>query len=485
MTTQSLDDHASKENSASHTNPDAQETPLKTESSSPDRASAQTVHAQADAAPAPDWWQRYLRRLLWGGIFGMTAVASAALGASVALIMPLPERFTPRTNVAGLADLWESGFRYQVSRPVNILVMGVDENIGAAPSPNAVFEGRTDTLLLVRVDPQNGRVNILSIPRDSRVQIPDYGTDKINQANVEGGPELVAQTISHNFGNVPIDRYVRVSTGAFRELVDLVGGLELNVPKRMEYEDRTQDLFIDLYPGWQTLNGEQAEQFARFRGDERGDIGRVQRQQMLLKAMRDRLTQPTVIPKLPQAVQILQRYIDTNLSLEEMLALANFALDLQAEDLNMVMLPGSFSSAADYRASYWLPDWETGAQIMSNYFDANGIATLADNDAKPITRLRIAVQNASRESEVAVEVAQFLQEQGFYNVYVIEDWSQPMNQTEVIAQRGDVQSAEILQSVLNVGRTTVDSTGDLQSDITLRIGDDWVDQARQPDEPLN
>lgn len=393
------------------------------------------------------------------------------------LTLPLPgSSSAPSHSVpATLADLWQSGFRYKVTRPINVLFMGIDEVPGAADNSSEIFTGRTDTLLLVHIDPDSQSANVLSIPRDTRVQIPEYGTDKINQANVEGGPELVAQTIRHSLGTVPVDRYVRVSTGAFRELVDLVGGVEVFVPKRMVYDDNSQNLHIDLYPGWQTLNGDQAEQFARFRKDAYGDIGRVQRQQMLLKALRERLTSPAVIPKLPQVLQIMQRYVDTNLTPEEMLALANFALGMQTNDLKMVMLPGRFSSTSEYTASYWLADWDAGTRIMQDFFgtDTDSVAVLTDSSSNSVSNLRIAIQNASGSPHVASEVAQYLQEQGFHNVYLMTDWPGIERQSHVIAQRGDLASAGIVQSVLGVGRVAADSTGDLQSDITVRVGEDW------------
>lgn len=432
----------------------------------------------ASAPQPPSAWGRIGKVSLWGSLFGGTAIASALLGASLALSLPLPGRSVPQTQGNGLGELWQTGFRYQVTRPVNLLLMGIDEVPNVPEDSPEIFSGRTDTLLLVRVDPESPAVNVMSIPRDTRVRIPGYGTAKINHANVEGGPELVAQTLSYNLGTVPVDRYVRVSTGAFREIVDLVGGVEVYVPKRMVYEDQTQGLYIDLYPGWQTLNGDQAEQFARFRKDETGDIGRVQRQQMLLKALRQRLTSPAVIPKLPQIIRVLQRYIDTNLSLEEMLALATFALDLQTDDLHMVMLPGRFSEVTEYNASYWLADWDKSAQIMQNFFQVENVATLADHEAQVPAELSIAVQNASGAADAAEQVARSLRDQGFYNVYVTPDWPAVEAMTQIIAQRGDLQSARTLESVLATGRVVADSTGDLQSDITVRVGQDW--QAQDP-----
>lgn len=431
----------------------------------------------APASPQPRLARRLVTSLLWGGLFVGTAAASALVGAAIALTVPLPDFLGGETNrAASFGDLWQAGFRYQVTRPVNILVMGIDEVPNAQPNSEATFAGRTDTLLLVRVDAEAGTLNVMSIPRDTRVQIPGFGLDKINQANVLGGPELVAQTVAYNLGNIQIDRYVRINTSAFREMVDLVGGIEVNVPTRMEYTDRTQGLYIDLYPGWQTLNGDQAEQFARYRKDS-GDIGRVQRQQMLLKALRERLTNPTVIPKLPQALRVLQRYVDTNLTLEEMLAIANFGLEIESNQLQMVMLPGRFSTPAEFNASYWLPNWEASATVMQSFFQAEGVSIYADNSqASYVADLSIAVQNASGEPDQAASVARYLRENGFENVYVIDDLSTTMARTEVVAQRGDVDSARMVESLLGVGLALSESTGDLNSDITIRVGQDWVEQ---------
>lgn len=439
-----------------------------------------TMEPLPDSSQRPRGVGRVVTSLLWGGLFVGTAITSGLLGATVALTVPLPSflggEASPPTS---LGDLWQAGFRYRVSRPVNILVMGIDVVPEAMPNSDEVFAGRTDTLLLVRVDAEAGTLNVMSIPRDTRVQIPGFGMDKINQANVLGGPELVAQTIGYNLGNIQVDRYVRINTTAFREMVDLVGGIEVNVPKRMEYTDRTQGLFIDLYPGWQTLNGDQAEQFARYR-HESGDIGRVQRQQMLLKALRERLTNPTVIPKLPQAIRVAQRYVDTNLTLEEMLAIANFGLEIESNQLQMVMLPGRFSTPAEFTASYWLPNWESSATIMQTFFQADEVGVYADNSqGRYVADLAIAVQNASSDPDQATSVARYLRENGFNNVYVIGDWPTSVSRTEIVAQRGDVESAHMVESLLGVGHALSESTGDLNSDITIRVGQDWGDRAGQ------
>lgn len=431
--------------------------------------------------------RKLMRGTFWAAMFGSTALVTAGLGAIAVLTFPLPPQVRGETVAPPLADLWRSGFRYQVSRPVNILIMGLDEARDVSGAKPTDLVGRTDTMLLVRVNPEEKSVNIMSIPRDTRVEIPGHGMDKINQANFDGGAELAAQTVMQNFDNVKIDRYVRVSTVAFKEIVDLVGGVEVMVPNPMKYEDKTQGLKIDLEPGLQTLNGDQSEQFARFRQDEYGDIGRVQRQQTLLKALRQRMTNPTVITKLPQIVRVLQTYVDTNLTTEEMLALGGFGLNLDRhEDLHMVMLPGRFSSPEEYTASYWISDQAASSDLMRTYFDAKPSDLVTDvspgsNYYNPpsqsaLSTLKIAVQNATDDQYASASMAKHLRDLGFDNVYIVRDWSDIERETSVVAQRGDIGSARSLKDAINLGQIEYDSTGDIDSDLTIRVGEDWLKQ---------
>ena len=244
------------------------------------------------------------KRLFWSFAFVLTTTVSASIGATLALLAPVGPPSTSDAQNISLNNLWQKGLQYKISRPVNILVMGIDRVPGVTGNSPEVFDGRSDTMLLLRVDPKTNTVSMLSIPRDTQVEIPEIGITKINQANASGGPALTARVVSRHLNNVPIDRYVRVSTDAFREIVDLLGGVDVFVPTPMFYEDQTQKLRIDLAQGWQTLDGEQAEGFARFRNDGYGDIGRVQRQQALIKALRDRLTSPSVLPRLPKQFEL-------------------------------------------------------------------------------------------------------------------------------------------------------------------------------------
>jgi hypothetical protein len=232
----------------------------------------------------------------------------------------------------------------------------------------------------------------------------------------------------------------------------------------------------------QLLNGDQAEQFARFRHDEYGDIGRVQRQQILLQALRQKLANPSIIPKIPQLMTLVQNYVDTNLSSEELLAILGFALDLDGEQIRMVMLPGRASTPGEFVASYWLPDVEAQNRILAEQF--NQASLLADANIDTLSDMlnrqpRIAIQNASGQPDQARHMADYLISLGFADVYVVEDWSGVLTTTHIIAQRGDRDAVVALINQLQFGEIEATSTGAIESDITLRLGQDSIQFLRQ------
>jgi polyisoprenyl-teichoic acid--peptidoglycan teichoic acid transferase len=408
-----------------------------------------------------------------------TAVTAATVGSVLAVTIPMPGAVSPQEGQKLLGNLVQNGFQYQVSRPVTVLIMGVDRvsdaTNNAAVDKEAIFTGRSDTMLLVRIDPAAKTVNMLSIPRDTQTEVPGIGLTKINQANASGGPLLAREAVSKTLNGVEIDRYVRVSTEAFRELVNQLGGVRIYVPKPMQYEDKTQKLKIDLQPGWQNLNGEQAEQFARFRKDNFGDIGRVQRQQALLKALKEQVSNPLMIARMPGVVRSMQQYIDTNLTFEETLALLNIGLKLEQKDFKMVLLPGRFSGADEFKGSYWLMDNSGRDRVMQEYFQQSAVTAELENSSGETNQseMRIAIQNATTDPTAAEQLAAYLARQGYNNTFVTEPWSDNQKQTEVIVQGGQMKAAKALQESLKIGNIEANSTGDLESDLTIRVGDDW------------
>jgi LCP family protein required for cell wall assembly len=418
-------------------------------------------------------------------IFGLfflvfTAAISAAIGAITALLAPVEPPVISRVlDATGFNYTSSNRSGYRLSRPVNILILGIDRVPEAAVNSPKIFEGRSDTILLLHLDPRDKSISLLSVPRDTQVEVPGIPFSKISEANARGGAALATRLVSSMLNNTKIERYVRVSSSAFRELVDLLGGVEVFVPRAMSYTDTAQKLTINLAQGWQTLNGEQAEQFARFRNDGLGDIGRIQRQQSLIQAIRNRLASPSVLVRLPQIVRLMQKYVDTNLNYEEILTLANFGLQLERDTFKMVMLPGSSSSKQGDLRSYWILDAVAVDRIITQYLNP-GVPDLAQgrirNPSESVLpkNLKIAVQNASSKPTTAKTVAEFLRKQGFFNVSVVQDSPQKERQSQIIVQQGDLGAANLLQKALGGGKIEASSTGEINSDLTLRVGEDWV-----------
>ena len=366
--------------------------------------------------------------------------------------------------------LWSNISQYQLRKPMNILVLGVEPVPGTVAGSPESFAGNSDTMLMVRVNPQNKTIRVLSIPKGTMISIPERGLNKVSQANASGGPVLAARVVSRSLSNAPIHRYIRISTTGMQQLVDQLGGVEVFVPKPMQYKDSAQKLSINLVSGWQTLNGEQAQQYVRFREEGSGDLERVQRQQTMLLALRERLWSPKVLPRLPQLTRVMRKYFDTNLKLEEMMALVNFTLKVERDNFQMALLPGIFSSLSADPDSYWL-NLNGQGNLLANYTGVN-LASLRQNN-KPITSLKIAVQNTDNRPQQTQKVIETLKQQGFKKVYTVPNWPDKRAKSEIIVQKGNKQAAEELQKILGINHIDVSATGDIKSDLTIRIGEDW------------
>jgi len=190
----------------------------------------------------------------------------------------------------------------------------------------------TDTIFTLKVQP--GSTTITQIPRDSYINPDGFGAMKINGLLTRGGPEAVERELTRLM-NRPVRHHVVVSLQTLPLLANLLGGIEVDVPKRLYYVDRSQDLVIDLQPGRQVLSGKALEGFLRWRNDGRGDFGRLERQQLALKGLVERLRQPQHVVRIPLLLSVARTQIQTDLNLLQMGALltAVMTTDLNTERL--------------------------------------------------------------------------------------------------------------------------------------------------------
>jgi len=238
----------------------------------------------------------------------------------------------------------------KLNQPINILLIGLDD--GDPDNPDG--PRRSDTMMVASIDADNKTVNLLSIPRDSRVIIPGYsGYDKITHAYFYGGSDLAIHTVT-DFLHIPIHYYVALEWQSFIKVVDILGGVNLNVEHDMNYDDPYEKLSIHLAKGNQHLSGEKAGEYVRYRHDELGDIGRVERQQNFLKALNSQMLQSGTILKLPTLITTISNYVHTDMSIGTLAKVATIMRNMNADSLHTEMIPGDFATIGD--VSYWSPD---------------------------------------------------------------------------------------------------------------------------------
>ena len=253
---------------------------------------------------------------------------------------------------AAAAAAWPAATPAQTfgSSRILVLVMGADRDYGTK-GERVDSAGRSDTMILADLDLKGGKAHLISIPRDTEAEIPGRGPHKINAAYAYGGADLSRRTVENLIG-VKVDHTVAVDLDAFREAVDAIGGVDVNVDKPLKYTDHWANLRIDIPAGPNHLDGEHAMQFVRFRHDAMADIGRVKRQQDFMRALRQAMKKPSAITAWPGVVQAVASHTETDLTPAQMIALGRFTKSLPEGALTTETLPGAF------HRSGWRPDKE-------------------------------------------------------------------------------------------------------------------------------
>jgi polyisoprenyl-teichoic acid--peptidoglycan teichoic acid transferase len=238
---------------------------------------------------------------------------------------------------------------------INILVVGVD----AGDFKNNTYRsgaGRTDTIMIFSINQQSNKVSLISIPRDTYVDIPGRGKDKINHAYAFGGMDLSIKTISQFLG-IPINHYAKINFDAFTKIVDGLGGVTVDVTEDVRsYTDNR----IKVAKGRQKLDGNNAFEYIQTR---EGDISRVQRQQKFVKALADQAISVSSIAKLPGILDNISSSVQTDMSPKEMLELAMNMRSMSPGNMKNEIIPGQAGMLKG--VSYWFPDEVASKEIVN------------------------------------------------------------------------------------------------------------------------
>lgn len=375
--------------------------------------------------------------------------------------------------------------------PITILLLGADLSAGDGTS-------RTDTIMLVNIDPQTKSARILSIPRDVKVVIPGYGIDKINAAfalgdfnKVQGGGAgLMIRTIEANFG-IPIHAFVQIDFNGFIQMIDTVGGIYLDVPYPILDSSYPAENFnyqrIHFSPGWQHLDGEDALVYARTRHQD-GDTSRSTRQQQVLLALRDQHLSADLITQLPKLIGDFGDTVRTDISISDAIRLAQLAMEVPRENIQQLRIDGAVQDEISENGIYYLNvTWPVMEELLS---DLVGYEVSSPGAAfmNPDYEARILIINGTRNKGLAGRVGTVLEYNGFWNISVdtAEDVGNHKT-SEIIDVRGNLGTSALVSELISVGQDTIIWSDDAEDraredgfsgyDIIVILGNDAWDPA--------
>jgi LCP family protein required for cell wall assembly len=389
-------------------------------------------------------------------------------------------------------DPWDGASR------VTLLLMGLDYNdwrAGEGPP-------RTDTMILLTIDPLSNTAGMLSIPRDLWVSIPGFEYGKINTAYQlgesfkvpGGGPALVMSTVEHLIG-VPIQYYAQVDFNVFVQFVDEIHGVKLNVPEEIYvdiYDDDKGKIRID--PGVQVLPGAHALAYARARNTEGADFDRAQRQQQVIMAIRDRVLEPKLLAELiPNAPTLYSQFssgINTNLTLDEVMKLGWLAMQIPQNQIYKGIIGEkqiAFGKSPDgLDVLKPLPDQ---IRILRDeiFAPSGSISPMIASDADPQTLMgeeaaKIVILNGTFTTGLASRTSEYLQGLGANVIGTNDASNKPYTYTTILDHTGNPYTMQYLVELMNISKFKVHSryAPDSEADVTVIVGNDWAGNNPMP-----
>ncbi len=372
-----------------------------------------------------------------------------------------------------------------------IAVFGVDKD-----------ETRTDVILVVNFNSLTNKVKVISIPRDTKVTWSERQRSKYKQ--LTGNSISVSKLnemssygqIYNNPGNirdftineiqniltVPIDNYVIVNIEAFNKIVDAIGGVEVDVPQRMYYQDTSQALYIDLQPGPQTLYGKDAEGLVRYRyGYAEGDVGRIRTQQVFLEAFAKKVMSPAILNNLPSIITSLFTDVKTDVALTEVFDYLTLLNDFELDNLEFHTLPGE---GADYEGpSYFYVDQEELSSLIIDVFcdttvageqsEATSGSASTEESMVPVIDQGVSIEiyNATDAKGLAGTLKDTLQKKG-YNVARIDNYEEGTISESVIYAKDETKARQFLEYTESA---EIIQDSSIETDIKIIIGEDLAD----------
>ncbi|ENJ9655861.1 LCP family protein [Clostridium botulinum] len=376
------------------------------------------------------------------------------------------------TNNSKLGEGKINTKKAEAGEPVNILVMGVD--IGDPGSKEASDPKRTDTMLVVNYNPKTKNINMVSVPRDTRVTMNGKKI-KINSAHAINGVNGSISAVENLLG-IEINNYAKIDYEGFRKVIDAIGGVEMDITRNMNYDDPSQNLHIHFQKGTTVhLDGKKAEEFFRWRknnngtGFADGDLGRIENQHKFISKVVEKVKSPSIIPKIPNILSTIPDYVETDMSPEEIIKYGYAVTKGDKSSINMITLQGEAKYIGN--VSYFIYDREKNRDIVYT-LKAGGTSQKDNNTEIDKSELKIKVLNGTKVNGLAADCERKLKEMGYSNI--VTGNGERRDFTKVRLKKDSSISTGEIENYLNIPNIEKNIQSDENFDIIILLGKDFA-----------
>lgn len=354
--------------------------------------------------------------------------------------------------------------------PVNILLMGVD--IGTPGSTAKNDPKRTDTIILLNYNPKINELNMVSIPRDTLIEISGKRR-KINESHAIGGVAYLIDAVQKLL-DVQVNYYGKVDYAGFRKIIDTLGGVEMKISSNMDYDDDSQDLHIHFKKGDVVkLDGEKAEEFFRWRknndgtGLSDGDLGRIENQHEFISKVVDKFKSPAIITKIPSILSTVPNYIETNMSVEEMIKLGTTFGKLDKSSIKASTLKGD----TDYidGISYFIYDQNKNVELLSKLNTKTEM--VSNNNIIKRENIKVQVLNGTVKQGLAAKYAESISKKGYSNTTTGN--GQKSKKSKVTVYGMQPEAEKIIKNEFGIDNIEIMPTNEQNFDIIVLLGEDY------------
>ncbi|HGG0417312.1 TPA: LCP family protein [Clostridium sporogenes] len=376
------------------------------------------------------------------------------------------------TNNSKLGEGKINTKKAEAGEPVNILVMGVD--IGDPGSKEASDPKRTDTMLVVNYNPKTKNINMVSVPRDTRVTMNGKKI-KINSAHAINGVNGSIAAVENLLG-IAINNYAKIDYEGFRKVIDAIGGVEMDITRNMNYDDPSQNLHIHFQKGTTVhLDGKKAEEFFRWRknnngtGFADGDLGRIENQHKFISKVVEKVKSPSIIPKIPNILSTIPDYVETDMSPEEIIKYGYAVTKGDKSSINMITLQGEAKYIGN--VSYFIYDREKNRDIVYT-LKAGGTSQKDNNTEIDKSEIKIKVLNGTKVNGLAADCERKLKEMGYSNI--VTGNGERRDFTKVRLKKDSSISTGEIENYLNIPNIEKNIQSDENFDIIILLGKDFA-----------